>query len=142
VKSLFAQVVQLDRLVAIVADQHIATAGVDLKVVHVIILAALYERNGRRAKDLAAAIGFPATSFTPSLDSAESDGLVERRADKLDRRAVNIYLTPKAEAMRDQVLAAYSAMEHGIRIQIDDFVSRLPEMTDHELAIALARVLA
>ncbi len=57
------------------------------------ILKALEARDGQHASELARRVGRAATSFTPNLDKLEAAGLVTRKADKTDRRAVRIYLT-------------------------------------------------
>jgi DNA-binding MarR family transcriptional regulator len=57
------------------------------------ILRSLGFRDGQYASELARTVGRAATSFTPNLDKLESAGLVERRPDAGDRRAVRIHLT-------------------------------------------------
>jgi DNA-binding MarR family transcriptional regulator len=64
-----------------------------LTVIEWYILRALYEQDGQHASELARAVGRAATSFTPNLDKLQTKGLIERRADPADRRAVRIYLT-------------------------------------------------
>ena len=64
-----------------------------LTVIEWYILRALYEQDGQHASELARAVGRAATSFTPNLDKLQDKGLIERRADPADRRAVRIYLT-------------------------------------------------
>jgi DNA-binding MarR family transcriptional regulator len=64
-----------------------------LTVIEWYILRALYDQDGQHASELARAVGRAATSFTPNLDKLEDKGLIERRADTADRRAVRIYLT-------------------------------------------------
>jgi DNA-binding MarR family transcriptional regulator len=64
-----------------------------LSVIELYILRALYERDGQHASELARAVGRAATSFTPNLDKLQNKGLIERRPDPGDRRAVRIYLT-------------------------------------------------
>jgi DNA-binding MarR family transcriptional regulator len=64
-----------------------------LTVIEWYILRALYDQDGQHASELAKAVGRAATSFTPNLDKLQNKGLIERRADPADRRAVRIYLT-------------------------------------------------
>jgi DNA-binding MarR family transcriptional regulator len=64
-----------------------------LTVIEWYILRALYDQDGQHASELARAVGRAATSFTPNLDKLQDKGLIERRADPADRRAVRIYLT-------------------------------------------------
>jgi len=75
-----------------------------LSVIELYILRALYERDGQHASELARAVGRAATSFTPNLDKLQSKGLIERRPDPGDRRAVRIYLTQAAEGSREEVM--------------------------------------
>src|SRR5829696_2695838 len=74
-----------------------------LTIIEWYILRALFERNGQHASELARAVGRAATSFTPNLDKLQQKGLIERRPDPTDRRAVHIYLTDSAEKYREDV---------------------------------------
>ncbi|MDX1994233.1 MAG: MarR family transcriptional regulator [bacterium] len=75
-----------------------------LTVIEWYILRALYEKDGQHASELARAVGRAATSFTPNLDKLQQKGLIERRPDETDRRAVRIYLKDNARALKDEVL--------------------------------------
>ena len=75
-----------------------------LTVIEWYILRALYDHDGQHASELARAVGRAATSFTPNLDKLQNKGLVERRADPADRRAVRIYLTDEAHKCKQSVL--------------------------------------
>lgn len=86
-----------------------------LKVIEWYILQALYERDGQHASELAQAVGRAATSFTPNLDKLQVKGLIERRPDETDRRAVRIYLTDVAHAYREDVLASAREIDAQIR---------------------------
>lgn len=77
-----------------------------LTVIEWYILRALYERDGQHASELAHAVGRAATSFTPNLDKLQDKGLIERRPDPGDRRAVRIFLTDAAQEKRDIVVEA------------------------------------
>lgn len=94
-----------------------------LKVIEWYILQALYERDGQHASELAQAVGRAATSFTPNLDKLQDKGLIQRRPDEADRRAVRIYLTEAAQAHRADVLASASEIDAHIRRMVpkDDF---------------------
>jgi DNA-binding MarR family transcriptional regulator len=86
-----------------------------LTIIEWYILRALYERNGQHASELARAVGRAATSFTPNLDKLQQKGLVERRPDPTDRRAVHIYLTEEAERYRDGVVTSASRVDAYLR---------------------------
>jgi DNA-binding MarR family transcriptional regulator len=79
------------------------------------ILRALYERDGQHASGLARTVGRAATSFTPNLDKLQSKGMIERRPDPTDRRAIYIYLTPAAESCRETLMASAAALDTRIR---------------------------
>lgn len=83
------------------------------------ILRALYERDGQHASELSQAVGRAATSFTPNLDKLENKGLIERRPDPSDRRAVGIYLTTEGQARRDLVLANATKFDKKIQELFD-----------------------
>lgn len=102
-----------------------------LKVIEWYILQALYERDGQHASELAQAVGRAATSFTPNLDKLQEKGLIERRPDQTDRRAVRIHLTDKAQSVRSDVLA--SAREINVQMR---------ELFDQEEYQTFQRVLA
>jgi len=74
-----------------------------LTVIEWYILRALYDHDGQHASELARAVGRAATSFTPNLDKLQTKGLVERKADPADRRAVRIYLTDEARKSKKAV---------------------------------------
>lgn len=99
----------------------------NMTVIEWYILRALYEEDGQHASDLARAVGRAATSFTPNLDKLQTKGLIERRADPGDRRAVRIYLTDKANKMRGDVLATAGEIDKQIAemFKKDDFRSFL-----------------
>jgi DNA-binding MarR family transcriptional regulator len=79
---------------------------IGLTVIEWYILRALYDRDGQHASELAHAVGRAATSFTPNLDKLQDKGLIERRPDPGDRRAVRIFLTKAAQEKRDEVTEA------------------------------------
>jgi DNA-binding MarR family transcriptional regulator len=107
----------------------------DLTVIEWYILRSLYERDGQHASELARAVGRAATSFTPNLDKLQNKGLIERRPDRTDRRAVRIYLTELGKELREDVLD--SARE------IDETVEGLFTQEEYmEFQNALARLQA
>ena len=86
-----------------------------LAVVEWYVLRTLYEKDGQMASRLAEAIGRPATSFTPILDKIQSKGLIERQQHTRDRRALKIYLTPKGQSLKEEVLASADRIEDKIK---------------------------
>lgn len=55
----------------------------------------LNDRDGQTPKELSKKMGIKPSSLTTMLTRMEKNGLVERRQNKVDKRVVNIYLTPK-----------------------------------------------
>ncbi len=71
------------------------------------LLIALYEENGILISKLAKKVALDKATLTGIIDRLERDGLVERRNDPEDRRAIRIYLTSKAESLREELLEIY-----------------------------------
>jgi len=90
----------------------------NLAVIEWYILRVLYEQDGQMASHLAKAVGRAATSFTPILDQLERKGFIERRMHPSDRRGVQIYLTSKGQALRQQVQTAADRVEQKLVKQI------------------------
>jgi DNA-binding MarR family transcriptional regulator len=90
-----------------------------LTVIEWYILRALYDQDGQHASELARAVGRAATSFTPILDKLQQKGLIERRPDPADRRAVRIYLTDKGQKSREDVLRSAKQVDDQIRRSIN-----------------------
>lgn len=86
-----------------------------LTIIEWYILRALYERDGQHASELARAVGRAATSFTPNLDKLQEKGLIERRPDPTDRRAVHIFLTDAAQHYRHDVLHSADDIDAQLR---------------------------
>lgn len=91
-----------------------AIRPLDLTVIEWYILRALYDEDGQHASELAQAVGRAATSFTPNLDKLQDKGLIERRPDPGDRRAVRIHLTKPGQEKRDDVLDAAEKVDQNL----------------------------
>jgi len=87
-----------------------------ITVIEWYILRALYQQDGVQASKLARAVGRPATSFTPNLDKLQAKGLIERRHDNSDRRAILVYLTTKGQELRESIQCSVS--------ELDQYVAR------------------
>ncbi|CAN5690344.1 MarR family transcriptional regulator [soil metagenome] len=86
------------------------------------VLAALREQDGRRMGDLSATISIEVSTLTRLVDGMEKKGLVARRSDVADARAVLLHVTaagrrltrrllPIAERYERVALAGFSAAE-------------------------------
>lgn len=71
------------------------------------LLVALYEENGILITALARKVALDKSTLTSLLDRLEKDDLIKRVAHPTDRRVIQIYLTPKAEALRDDLIRTY-----------------------------------
>ena len=100
-----------------------AVRPLNITVIEWYILRALYEQDGQHASELARAVGRAATSFTPNLDKLEDPktGLIERRPDPSDRRAVRIYLTEKAHGQRDTVQKIAEEIDRQVASMFSEF---------------------
>ncbi|MFM0700678.1 MarR family winged helix-turn-helix transcriptional regulator [Paraburkholderia sediminicola] len=67
---------------------------------------ALYYENGLTQKELAKRIRLVGPSVVFGLNQLEKLGLVKRQRSVQDKRVVHIHLTPKADALRDEIFAA------------------------------------
>lgn len=75
------------------------------------ILRSLWEAPGCTQSELARRIGVKPATITHALQSMERNGLVERRPDSNDQRALRVYPTDKSRALRDQIEAQWGRLE-------------------------------
>jgi len=89
------------------------------------VLAALREQDGRRMGDLSETTSIEVSTLTRLVDNMEKKGLVARRRDARDARAVMLHATPAgrrltlrilpiAERYETVALAGFSAAETGV----------------------------
>ena len=97
-----------------------ALESLEVNIVELYVLRALYEQDGQRPSDLARAIGRAQTAFTPILDKIEAKGFIERRANAHDRRSVQIHLTEAGKALQSVVSRSAIQMDTQVRSAIPD----------------------
>lgn len=68
------------------------------------VLVALHERDGRRMGDLSETTSIEVSTLTRLVDNMESKGLVARRRDAADARAVTLHATPAGRRMTRIIL--------------------------------------
>lgn len=102
--SLGYQVNQLARLMAQLLAERIAPYGVVPG--QFAQLLALYEQDGQTAAELCQAVRIEPGTMTKTVQRMERDGLVERRPDPADGRAMRIHLTAKARRLQPRLAAA------------------------------------
>lgn len=80
-----------------------------------LILNGLKTEQRRTQLELARAIGIEGPTLTRHLDGLEHAGLVERRRDLVDRRAVQVQLTRTGHALHGRLLRAVIAFNQRLR---------------------------
>ena len=70
---------------------------------HLFILTCLWEQEGVNVKDLSKQLLLDSSSLTGHLDRMERVGLVVRKDDPDDRRAVRVFLTDKGRRLKTQL---------------------------------------
>jgi DNA-binding MarR family transcriptional regulator len=68
------------------------------------VLAALREKDGRRMGDLSRTISIEVSTLTRLVDNMEKMGLVERRRDAEDARAVALHVTASGKRLTRRIL--------------------------------------
>lgn len=76
------------------------------------ILVPLFEEDGLRLGELARRAKLSKQTMTTMVRLVERDGLVERRPDEADGRAMRVYLTKEARRFRPVAAAALRDLEH------------------------------
>jgi DNA-binding MarR family transcriptional regulator len=94
------------------------------------VLVPLFERDGRRLGELAAASRLSKQAITGLVRQCELDSLVERRRDPVDGRAFNVRLTPRGQALQ--------AVAEDVLGELDDLLVRSLGRRDRD---ALVRAL-
>ena len=90
------------------------------------ILLALADSDGVIMSKLGQRLFLEKSTMTGVIDKMEADGLVQRRSDLSDRRALRIYLTPKAKRLNERIFKiidkAYTELSVDLTAQ---------DLTDH-----------
>ncbi|HYD32837.1 MAG TPA: MarR family winged helix-turn-helix transcriptional regulator [Azospirillaceae bacterium] len=84
--------------------------GVGIAMGYWPILLALWAEDGLTQKDIAARTPIDETTIARTLDRMERDGLVERRRNATDRRAINVHLTETGQGLREAGIAQAMAV--------------------------------
>lgn len=67
------------------------------------ILSVLREEDGMTLKEIGNRTFIDSSSMTVLVDKLEKDGMVERRLDSQDRRAIRVFITPTGRQAADQI---------------------------------------
>jgi MarR family transcriptional regulator for hemolysin len=96
-----------------------------------LILTALKGERWRTQQDLARAVGIEGPTLTRHVDALEREGLVTRRRDTGDRRAVRVELTAAGERLHGELLKAVIAFNRRLRRGLGEAdIARLRELLD------------
>jgi DNA-binding MarR family transcriptional regulator len=131
--SLGYQVNALARLLATLLHREIAPHGVAPG--QFAQLLALYDRDGRTPSELSRAVSIEPGTMTKTLQRMERDGLVERRRDPRDGRAVTIHLTEHATRLEPDLKKAAARVNqlvtrHLQEREIRSFMNTLASLVD------------
>jgi DNA-binding MarR family transcriptional regulator len=85
------------------------------------VLAALRERDGRRMGDLSATTSIEVSTLTRLVDQMEKKGLVARRRDAADARAVALFVTADGRRLTRRILPIAERYE---QVALDGFGAR------------------
>ena len=88
--------------IAISFSERVRPLGATLQMWRV--LAALREKDGRRMGDLSETTSIEVSTLTRLVDTMEKKGLVARRRDQEDARAVLLHVTPAGRRLTQRIL--------------------------------------
>ncbi len=82
---------------------------------HLFILTCLWEKEGVNVKDLSKQLLLDSSSLTGHLDRMERAGLVARKDDPKDRRAIRVFLTDKGRRLKEQLEPIGKELKEGLQ---------------------------
>jgi DNA-binding MarR family transcriptional regulator len=118
----FSLGVAMRRINRIYAD---ALAGHEVTPPQLFLLTCLDAADGQKPRDLAEQVCLDASSLTGLLDRTEKTGLIERRPDPDDRRALRIHLTDQGRRTLDGLRAVVCEVQS--RVEREFFADYTPE---------------
>ena len=104
-----------------------------------LVMLVLWERDGRRVKDIGAELFLDSGTLTPLLKRLENIGLVGRVRDARDERQVGILLTPAGRELEAKAATIAGELICMTQLEADaagDMVSRLNQIRDRLQAAA------
>lgn len=91
-------------------------AGIDITSAQVAVLYTLWHKDGVSQREIATQVTKDMPSITRLLDDMDKRGLITRKQDKKDRRSNLIFLTAKAEHIREKVReATIACLQEGFK---------------------------
>lgn len=97
------------------------------------------DHDGLQLREIAAQAAVHPTTMTATIDRLERDGLIERRADPTDRRAILAVATDKGHDVYEQARAELVAIEYGLSDVDLATITSLGEGLDALAAVLEAR---
>lgn len=103
------------------------------------VLSCLLAEDGQKPKELADKVSLDASSLTGLLDRTERAGLLQRRPDPDDRRALRIYLTQEGHRRLEQLEPIIARLQERIhreffsdysREQVEMFMNMLQQVKE------------
>lgn len=105
--------------IAMAFGEEVRPLGASLQIWRV--LAALRESDGRRMGELSKTISIEVSTLTRLVDNMEKDGLVERRRDAADARAIALHVTAAGRRMTRRLLPIAERYE---AVALDGFTAQ------------------
>lgn len=106
------------------------------------VLIFLWVQDGQTQRELSRQVAIDEASMVRSIDRMERDGLVRRVRNEHDRRQINIFLTERGRALRDQLipcaLAGNAVATQGFAEEEQNQVSALL----HRMVVSLEEALS
>ncbi len=83
---------------------------IDLTYTQYIAMMVLWEKKEINVKDLGEALSLDSGTLTPLLKKLEEKGFVSRKRSEEDERVLNVKITAKGEALKDEALSIPAKM--------------------------------
>jgi DNA-binding MarR family transcriptional regulator len=84
------------------------------------VLMCLWDENGQTVRHLADRLTLDGSTMTGLLDRMEQKGLIEKKPDPKDRRALQVLLTDKGNELRDCLPQAIDAANKKVLEEMDE----------------------
>jgi DNA-binding MarR family transcriptional regulator len=94
-------------------------AGIGLEPREVMLFRFVALSEGRSQRDVAAAIGLPASRIVAMVDRLEAQGWIERRSSLTDRRTHALHVTPEGRRILERVRALTAEHEADLTAGLD-----------------------
>lgn len=114
-------------------DASLKRLGILQARLRLLVELSLSEKDGLAPRALADKLGVSRATITQLLDVLERDGFIERRPSKLDRRSLNVQVSPRGRALVAKV------MPERLR-RVEQFMSALTAGEKKQLTALLVRL--